>query len=172
MNIMNRLKLLRKRENITLRTLAKYADISNPILSYLETEKRPFRQIHIDKLVAFFSITTDFLLGRSDYGYIVMPEYGDGEIVLVESEYERLADNIKTSILNRNTPTQAIRSNDSVVESVSYIPKYFIYRELKGELADYSVKESRQNTLIELSKRMTSDEIDKTINFIREYIFK
>lgn len=125
---MNRLKLLRKRENITLRELAVYSGISNPTLSYLETEKRPFRQIHIDKLVAFFSITTDFLLGRSDYGYIVMPEYGDGEIVLVESEYERLA--------------------------------------------DYSVKESRQNTLIELSKRMTSDEIDKTINFIREYIFK
>lgn len=169
---MNRLKLLRKKENITLRELAKYSGISNAVISQIETGKRPFRQIHIDKLVAFFNITTDFLLGRSDYGYIVMPEYGDGEIVLVESEYERLADYIKTSILNRDKPTQAIRINDGVVENDSYLPRFFIYRELKGELGDYQIKESRQNTLIELSMRMTSDEIDKTINFIREYIFK
>lgn len=169
---MDRLKLLRKRENITLRELANYSGISNPVLSHLETNKRPFRQIHIDKLSSFFSVTSDFLLGRSDYGYIVKPEYGDGEIVLIESEYERLSDSITATILTRNTPTQVLLVSDTIVENSLYIPKYFIYRELKGNLGDYQLKESRQNALMELSKRMTSDEIDKTINFIREYIFK
>lgn len=59
---MNRLKLLRKRENITLRELAKYSDISNAVISQIETGKRPFRQIHIDKLVAFLTLQPTFCL--------------------------------------------------------------------------------------------------------------
>ena len=169
---MNRLKNLRKEAGLSLRKCAEKCGISNAIISYLETGTRPFRQEHISKLTAFFNVTSDFLLGRTDYGYIVNPEFGDGEITLTEGEYQRLRDYIVVSIVRLGSKARTVQI-DTPKESQSVtVPEYVVYRELKGSIEDYDAQEMLSSKLMELSKHMTSAELDRTIRFIEEYILK
>lgn len=168
---MNKLKQLRKEADLTLRDLSKYVGIPNSVITYLESGTRPFRQVHIDKLTSFFNVTSDYLLGRSDYGYIVYPQYGSDEVILSDSEYNRLSDHITLSIINNK-----ININVSIVDNKEEtninIPSHCVYRELKGELNDYDMKETLYLKLNELTKKMTESDLKKTIKFIEDYIFK
>lgn len=167
---MNRLRNLREEVGLSLRKCAQKVGISNTIISCLENGKRPFRQEHISKLTAFFNVTSDFLLGRTDYGYIVNPEFGDGEITLTEGEYQRLREHIVVSFVRLGSKARTIQI-DTPLESQSVtVPEYVVYRELKGSIENYDAQEMLSAKLMELSKHMTSTELDRTIRFIEEYI--
>lgn len=168
---MNRLKQLRKQANLTVRELCGYVNISHSVLAYLENEVRPFRQLHIDRLTAFFNVTSDYLLGRSDYGYIVFPQYGADPVILAESEYTRLSEYITLSIINNKLSLDITIKDKKEEESIN-LPSHCVYRELKGELNDYNMKETLYAKLQEMTKRMAESDLRKTINFIEEYIFK
>ena len=166
---MNRLKSLRNEMNLSLREVSNYTGISNPVLSVLENGKRPFRQEHISILTAFFNVTSDFLLGRTDYGYIVMPEFGDGEITLSEGEYKRLRDHITLSIISVGA-RETLKVGTPVETQTLTIPDTVVYREIKGSIGDYNMQDALGTKLNELAKHMTSEELERSIRFIEEYI--
>lgn len=167
---MNNLKKLRKQLDISTRELSEYVGISYTVLSYLENAQRPFRQAHIDKLTAFLNVTSDYLLGRSDNGYIVRPEYGDEELVLTENEYNRLRENISVSIVQTKPFDLTITS--SVEEKTIILPPRQVYRELKGSVDDYDMKDTLMVKWNNLGKKMTEDELKKAIRFVEDFIFK
>jgi len=166
----NRLRQLRKEAGVTLRELHKYTGIVNSVISNLENGTRKFRQSHIDALSSFFNVTSDYLLGRTDYGLIVRPQIGDEEFVLTEKEYDKLKDYITVEVIVLGTSTNALQETDT--ENKVIIPKYVVYRELKGEISNYDMQETLNAKLLELTKRLTSDDLRKTINFIENYILK
>lgn len=169
---MNRLKSLRKEVNLSLRKLSKMTGVSNPVLSYLETGARPFRQEHISVLTEFFNVTSDYLLGRSDYGLVVFPEFGLDPITLTESEYTRLWGHITVSFANTGNKSIVLNVKSPLEESSLAIGKYVVYRELKGTVKDYDMADALSKRLDELKSRMTSDDMEKTIRFIEDYILK
>jgi len=167
---MNNLKRLRKEVSMSIRALEEKTHISLSVLNYLENGSRPFRQSHIDTLTSFFNVTSDYLLGRSDYGYIVRPQYGDEELLLTENEYSRLYESITLSIIKVgkfDLDLTSSKQENKVVQS-----EFVVYRELKGKMEDYDMKETLSIKLNNLTKKMTEDDIRKTIKFIEEYIFK
>ena len=168
----NRLKKLRKEAHISMRDMLKYTGISNPVISYLENGQRPFRQEHINKLSAFFNVTADFLLGRTDYGYIVYPEHDSEEIILTESEYIKLLNYISIEIIRvREQDTDL--SIETPIEQIDIaLPQYVVYRELKGNIDEYNIIETLNKKLYEMTKKMTTEDLKKTIKFIEEYIIK
>ncbi len=169
---MNRLKFLRKEIDLSLRKLSAKTGISNPVLSYLETGVRPFRQEHISILTAFFNVTSDFLLGRSDYGYVVYPQFGQEEMTLTEGEYNRLREHISVSLITLGSKAIAISADTPCEERKLTIPKVVVYRELKGNIGDYDMCDTLGKKLDDLKAHMTSEDLEKTIRFIEDYILK
>ena len=168
---MNRLKQLRKQVGLSSRELAKYTGIAYSTITYLENEKRPFRQAHIDTLTSFFNVTSDYLLGRNDYGFIVHAEFGDDTFIFTESEYQKLATAITEEIIYIGGQANAL--NISIKEEKTvFIPTHCVYRELKGNADDYDLKDTLSLKLTELTKRMTSSDLKKAIKFIEDYIIK
>ena len=85
---MNNLKYLRFRLNISLRKLDEYTHVAYTTLARLEKGERSFRLEHINALCDFFKVSSDFLLGKSDYGIIV--ELKNSFAVISKSDYENL----------------------------------------------------------------------------------
>ena len=167
---MNNLKSLRKEANLSIRALEEKTKISISVLNYLENGTRPFRQSHIDTLTSFFNVTSDYLLGRSDNGFIVRPQYGDEEILLTANEYTHLCEYISISIIKVGGFDIDLTSSKEAKHVVQ--SDYVVYRELKGNMEDYDMKSTLSIKLQELTKKMTKDDIRKTIKFIEEYIFR
>ena len=168
----NRLKKLRKEAHISMREMHKYTGISNPVISYLENGQRPFRQEHINKLSAFFNVTADFLLGRTDYGYIVYPEKEDEEIILTENEYNKLLNHINIDIIRVREDSSELSISTPIEQIDIPLPQYVVYRELKGNIDEYNIIETLNKKLFDLTKKMTTEDLKKTIKFIEEYIIK
>ena len=166
----NRLKKLRTEADISLRELQRYTGITNTVLSLLESNKRPFRQAHIDTLSSFFNVTSDFLLGRSDTGYIVFTEYGDDELLLSENEYNRLIGHIDVKVIYKGGETTTLDIDTPIQEQRVVITPYVVYRELKGTVKDYDLQETLYQKYLDAGKHMTTDELKRTIKFIDDYI--
>lgn len=162
---MNNLCLLRKEKRLSTRDMQQYTGISYTTINYLEKEDRPFREKHINILTSFFNVTTDYLLGKSDKGYIVHTEYGSKDLVLSYSEYQNLKPNITTTIIDRKI-SLALPLNDETITS----NRYTIYRELKGSIEDYETTEMLTKKVNDLLETMNNDQIKKTITFIETYI--
>lgn len=167
----NNLKSLRKEADVTTRDMKKYTGISNSITTYLENGKRPFRQTHINALTSFFNVSADYLLGRSDYGIIVFPEYDDKPITLTAKEYDRLREHITIEI-HYVGDAYVLPMNTTKEEQEIVFPEYQVYRELKGRFTDYDLGHTLSAKLNELSKHMDTDELERTIRFIEDYILK
>lgn len=167
---MNKLRYLKTQAHISNRDIEKYTGIKNPTISLLENEKRPFRQIHIDKLTSFFNVTTDYLLGRSDIGFIVFPEYGDEELLLSEQEYIDLQKSITVTIISRQ-PVNATLGGGQEEISINETP-YVVYRELKDDVGEADKRAVLIRQFKDLTKSMTTEEIERATKFIEEYILK
>lgn len=63
----NRLLDLRKERKISQAKLAKSIHVSCALICYWETDRAEPTAINIVKLADFFNVTTDYLLGRTDY---------------------------------------------------------------------------------------------------------
>lgn len=62
-----RLLELRKEKNISQAALAKQLDVSFAVVCYWETDRSEPTAPNIVKIADYFGVTTDFLLGRTDY---------------------------------------------------------------------------------------------------------
>ena len=167
---MNRICVLRKELKLSQRELAKRCGVTYSIIAYLENEKRPFRQIHIDKLTAFFSVTSDFLLGRSDNGYVVFPNKKDEPILLTAQEYGRLRDHINIRIIKVNPINIMVKGSKEI--TTIYQGEYTVFREIDNKLSDTETTDLLYNELQTLVKKLTAEDLEKLINFIKDYIIK
>lgn len=173
---MNNLKKLRSEINFTVRELSEKVGISSAALSYLENENRPFRQIHIDKLTNFFRVTSDYLLGKSSYGYVVYLEDGIDEVILSEEEYNIYKDKMKVAVYNvENSSCYSMTSyldekgnrqyyNQSL-EGVNFIVERMLTTPIKKDIVDYV-----QSKLDNLTEQLTEEQKQKVIKFIEDYI--
>lgn len=73
---MNNLKFLRQNANLTLRQTCEYSGVQHSTIAYLESEKRPFRAVHIEALCNLFNCSSDFLLGKSNKGIYLETKRG------------------------------------------------------------------------------------------------
>ena len=161
----NNLKRIRQDSKISLKQLEEYVSISNANLSLIENQKRPFRQWHIDLLTSFFQVSSDYLLGKSDYGIVVHNENGD-ELILTSQEYADLIGKVSKTIIKLGDETNIVNVGGKKI----IVPKYCVYRDFTDRLREYDLTPILTNKLNNLVKRMTSQEIEKTINFIEQYI--
>lgn len=99
---MNRIKELRKEKNLTQADLAKLLDVSDRSIGFYENEKRDPDTKALKKLADYFSVTIDYLLGRTDTRQEVEAVYSSGfsnlsteglsedDIEIIKSMIERL----------------------------------------------------------------------------------
>lgn len=66
MEFKNILLNLRKERNINQKELAKLLNVSQPVISYLESGRNEPDNITLVKLAEHFNVTTDYLLGRTN----------------------------------------------------------------------------------------------------------
>lgn len=150
---MNRLKYLRESLNLSLRQLRNYANVSNSLLSLLESEKRMWRLSHIDTLTSFFKVSSDFLLGKSDNGIFV--EVKSGFVSLSLEKYEEL------------------KRENKIKEYIAYGS---VWRIPEDELEEEKIDPTIRNAVrVEIEKELdtlTKKQLEKVLNFIKEFIKK
>lgn len=147
---MNYLKYLRSRLDISLRKLEECTDISYTTLARLEKGERSFRLEHINALCDFFKVSSDFLLGKSDYGIIV--ELKKSFAVISKSDYEKYLE------------------KDMLKE---YIEFNSVWRIPSDELENILEKDSESTTKKELLSEidiLSEEQLKKVLKFIKEIL--
>ena len=172
-NVLNRLKQLRTKANITLRDLCKYVDIRIATLSMIENGKQPMREIHVLKLTSFFDVTSDYLLGYANNGigiYFESSNDDDDHAFISASEYERIQERyeIKETLIAHNASefviknqveeTRIIRCNHSIFRSVD-IPKECV-----------PLTTSLKEQIIDELNQLDNRNLEKVLKFINEYL--
>lgn len=166
----NNLKYLRKLSGLSMRELASYTGVMTSTINYLEKEQRPFRQVHIDRLTSFFDVTVDFLLGRSDVGIYVYPQFGEEKLLFTQEEFNNLRDKITCDVLVRPATISAKfvgKTEDTYIET-----SHYVYREIVGKASDYETTENLIASITGMLKKMSAEDLEKTKKFIVDYIIK
>ena len=166
----NNLRYLRKLTGLSMRELSTYTGIAFSTINFLEKEERPFRQVHIDRLTNFFDVTVDFLLGRSEVGIYVYPQFGEEKLLFTQEEFNNLRDKITCQVLVRKATISAKFSGKT--EETYIETPYYAYREIVGEASDYETTESIIASINSMMKKMSTDDLEKTRKFIVDYIIK
>lgn len=65
--IIERLKKLRKERKLTQKDIATFLDISQPAYQQFESGKKKMNLETMEKLADFFNVSTDYLLGKTDF---------------------------------------------------------------------------------------------------------
>ena len=65
-----RLKLLRERDNVTQKALAKYLNTTQQVYSRYETGSTQLPLHHLEKLAEYYNVSTDYILGRIPFQQI------------------------------------------------------------------------------------------------------
>lgn len=166
---MNNLKKLRDELKLKIRGVEEYTDISYAVISLLETDKRTMREAHIQALTSFFSVTSDYLLGKSEFGYIVYPKGEDDETVISEQEYFDLKrrGKVELEIIKLNTFEATILEEGKEPRTI-YQPPYKVIRTV--DFGQFSEKRKLLEELQELGKEMSVGQLVNTIDFIKKYI--
>ncbi|WP_243895796.1 helix-turn-helix transcriptional regulator [Paenibacillus sp. F411] len=88
----DRIKKLREREGLTQLDLANKIGINNSVLSRIEAGKRPVEDVEMNAFADFFDVTTDYLLGRTDYpkGYQTNMSFYGGPEQYTQDEIEEM----------------------------------------------------------------------------------
>lgn len=167
----NRLRYLRTSHGITLRSLSEYTGIQFSTIGFLEKGQRPFRQVHIDKLISFFNVTADYLLGRSETGLYVYPQFGDETepLLFSESEFQKVQSKITPTVMKRPVILSAKFANE-IDEDTYTETSYYVYRELKGSVEEYDLSNNIKEKIILSLKKMDQEQLKKLNQFIEDYI--
>lgn len=169
---MNKLKKLREESELSMRELADFIDVSYTTIYWLESEKRPFRQEHIAKLCAFFGVTSDYLLGRSDVGIEVSYiDFNTGKAThenLSEKEYDSLksAGRLRETIYS-SPPSFTCMTDDG--RRLDYPPKY-VHRSVDVSQTEIDECGRLRSRLENEIRKMDETELRKTLRFIEEFI--
>lgn len=78
----DRIKSLRERNGISQKDFAKKINVSNVVLSRYESNERKPDYDTLQLIADYFEVTTDYLLGRTDF-----PEYNENQ----QQEFEHFA---------------------------------------------------------------------------------
>lgn len=176
---MNKLKRLRTISNLTIRDLQKYTKIRNATISNIENGKQPFREIHLIKLCDFFDVKTDYMLGFTNMGIgIYMRDKENNYIHVYISESEKLEIEENHQIIEEIVDTM-IPDNNLIISygnsrKNNYSGRYKIYRSCNAAPSDIEKFES-----IDIKKQIDAEllsldtnQLNKALNFIKEYIKK
>lgn len=170
---MNRLKQLRARSQITLRELSKYVNIRVATLNLIENSKQPMREIHMLKLTNFFDVTSDYLLGYSNVGigiYFESSDDGEDHAYISSSELEKLNERyeINEKLLTHTPESFVIKTISQ--ETRLYRGEYSIFRSVNISKENANISESVKEKIIVEINRLNSNELEKVLKFINEYI--
>lgn len=168
----NKLKELREMHDLSLREMTIYTGISNAVLCYLENEVRPFRQEHIEILCAFFKVSSDYLMGKSEDGIIAHLEDDNGtEITISKLDYIKYlqSDLIQSEVIKLNEETLEISINK---KKKIILPRYVVYRELKIDVSKLKTASNIISEIFNLCKTLSASQLTKVLNFIKDYILK
>lgn len=145
-----RLQYLKKDANISTVELAENTGIDRSVLCLLENGRRSLKQNHINDLCFFYSVSTDFLLNKSDDGIIVF-DTDMQSIKLSLKDYESIKPNVEIKIKKSDLGTYISREiiNDSIYSKKIFYKAY-----------------------LELGKQMTEEQLEKAVRFIKDYIIK
>ena len=169
----SKLKYLRKSVDLTTRKLEEYVGIPYTTITAIENGRRPFRQWHISKLSAFFNVSSDFLLGKTDDGIIIFPEYGEDPISITFEDYVRLQSHINTNVQILNQPILISNVASKQKGIISFSLKASVYRELKGmPISSAGLPNDNMAKLKSLLDKLTDEELNKIIAFIEQFILK
>lgn len=173
---MNRLKKLRVNSGLPLRALEKYLGIPNATLSLIENGKQPMREIHVQKITLFFDVTSDYLLGYSNTGIGVYFDSSDDDndhAYISASELESLKERyeVKEELLHRpNSEPWVIRT--SVYEEVLYTSEYMMFRSVNIPKEKALLSESLRESIISKLNSFDTKQLEKVLNFMKDYIEK
>ena len=161
----NRLSELRNSLGLTTKELERYTNISATVITLLENGSRMFKENHIDAFTDFFVVTSDYLLGKSDYGVGIVDNDGNS-VYYFESQYNDLlnANSIDVSIEQNTFRISYISDGKKITE-----PKFYVLRLINNPVA-LDEHERLKNKAISLISNLHNDELEKTIKFIEEYI--
>jgi transcriptional regulator with XRE-family HTH domain len=96
---MNRIRQLRERDDITQEKLGKMLNVQKAAISKYENNIVPLTDETINKLCDIFDVSSDYLLGKSEFEKIEEPYNNELEKVLF-SKTKDLTDSEKRTILN------------------------------------------------------------------------
>lgn len=149
-NEMNNLKYLREKTHLSLRQLSKECGLSDSLLSLLESEKRMWRLSHIETLTNFFKVSSDFILGKSNYGILV--EIKSGFTAIDKEQYEEYL------------------SNNLIKEYVQYGSVWRIPDDKLEEQLDPTINQDIREEITNEMKTMSRKELEKVLKFIKEFV--
>lgn len=147
---MNNLQYLRKKHDLTLREIERFTNINFSNLAQIEKGKRNLTQKHIETLCSFFKVSSDFLLGKSDFG--ISLSLSSGFITINKADYE--------SYLSNNLIEQYIFNKE-------------VIRKAKKELEDSIDPLFNQDTKEEINKelnKLSKKQLEKVLTFIKEFL--
>lgn len=147
---MNNIGYLRKRLDLTYRSLEKECGIDRSTLNLLEKGKQKLTEARIDTLCSFFKVSSDFLLGKSDYGIIV--EIKSGFTSISKEDYERYL------------------SQGLLKEYVQYKGVWRIPNDELEEQLDPNINKDVREEIENEMKNMSRKELEKVLKFIKEFV--
>lgn len=147
---MNNCLYLRKHNDLSLREIEKYTKINFSNYGLIEKGKRSLTQNHIEILCSFFKVSSDFLLGKSEFGILL--SLSNGFITINKNDYEYYKNNnlLKEYIFNNEIVRVACKELEDSID-----PLY-----------NQDTKEEINRELNKLSKK----QLEKVLTFIREIL--
>lgn len=133
MKIHNRIKELRKLNNLTQKELAAKIDLNYSVLSRIETGERPIRDDELFKIANYFKVTIDYLLGNSSKSATIESENQDISLIMTNlkeklKNYEGVM--FDGEILDETTAKlllEALEHQEKIIKEINkkYIPKKY-----------------------------------------------
>ena len=147
---MNNLGYLRKHLNLTYRALEKECGIDRSTLNLLEMGKQKLTEARIETLCSFYKVSSDFLLGKSNYGILV--EIKSGFTVIDKNKYEEYL------------------SNNLIKEYVQCGSVWRIPDDKLEEQLDPTINQDIREEITNEMKTMSRNELEKVLKFIKEFV--
>ncbi len=170
---MNRLKELRESAGLTMRGMGKLIPISRTVLSFLESEQRPFRERHIEVLTNFFQVTTDYLRGYSDYGLLVYffdtPDGKEDCDYVSGRDYQNIRARIRTTETVGYGSGKTLNIN-FLNESHQVYDGAKVFRHVEARRNDLQLEGDNREALRRAISGLTESEAVKVLHFIKDYI--
>lgn len=176
---MNRLRELRDEAGLTLRQEERMTGIDHSVLSLLEKGTRPFRSTHIEALTNFYDVTSDYLLGYSDFGLKVefMGTPGsekDDEDYITGEEYNKIRADTKVEVsICKGSKDFMLRADlpNQVIETYGgpFVMRYV--KATRTQLTKYLGKSTRKQ-IMKLVSQLDDEQAGKVLALIKIYLEK
>ena len=147
---MNKLNYLRNKAGLSFRQLETLTNIDKSALNLLEKEKQRLNDKYINTFCSFYKVSSDFLLGKSEFGIYL--QLSNGFTTVNKADYENYLHNnlIEEYIFNKEVIRKAKKELEDSIDP----------------LFNQDTKEEIATELNKLSKK----QLEKVLTFIREIL--